>query len=244
MALPLILGGIALGGSIVKGIKARKRRKKGEKMQREAEAFRKENPFEIPDEILENQQLAKNEAFAEPAIVRALEEQARGEQANNLSAVARYATSGADALAAATGVNNQTASRMRDAQIAGDEVRRSNMRDLYGANNTLADYRNMAWDMNVNMPYLQRMQFAQDMQSSAQAAGDQALTEGINSISQMAVGMSGINEDGDYMMNNPFQGSQLFMGKARRRRIAQPYSLPSQVAPRTGNNFLFDTAFE
>lgn len=243
--IPLILGGIALGGSIIKGAKARKQRKRGEKLQREAEARRTD--YRIPQEVIDNQKMARNEAFAEPAIVRYMEEAAQREQANNLSAVNRYSASSADALAAAAGVNATTGQRMADAAITGEQVRHQNMGALYQANNQLADYRTMQWDVNVNMPYLQRMQFAQDMQSAGRAGENQAINDGIGSLMQITSSFGDYydqEDGGGGGLSNPFQGSQLFMGRAKKRRLGGAIGLPSQVTPKTGNDFRFDSAFE
>lgn len=167
-------------GQIVTGIinnrRAKKLRKKGERLQQEAEA--KRTDFTIPDEIQQNIDMAENDAFGRPALQGYLEEIAAREEANNLSAVSRYATSSADALAAAAGVNNQSAQALGRAAAAGEEVRQQNKQQLYGARREMADYRTMAWDMNVNIPYLQRMQFAQQMQG----AGQQGQIDATNSI--------------------------------------------------------------
>lgn len=168
-----------IGQIITSGInadRAKKLRKRGEKLQREAEERRTD--FSIPDEIRKNQQLAESDAFGKPALQSYLEEAAAREESSNLSAVNRYATSSADALAAAAGVNNQSARARTQAAASGEQVRQQNKGALYNANNQMADYETMAWDMNVNIPYLQRMQMAQQMQG----AGYQGQTDSLNSI--------------------------------------------------------------
>lgn len=240
MAIPLIMAGIAAGGAIAKGIRARKLRKRGERLQKKAEQQRTD--FEIPEEIMDNLDLAKNEAFGKPALQSYLEEAAQLQQADDLSAVGRYATSSADALAAATAVSSKTAGARMDAAAAGEEVRAQNMKNLYNAGAQLADYKAMAWDVNVNMPYLQRMQFATDMQGAGRAGEDQAINDGISSLMQAASSFGGYGSDGAYQYQNPT--GQLFWNKGRKRRANNPWSGPTQVTPRSGQNFRFDTAFE
>ena len=170
MALGQIITGIINNG------RARKMRKKGEGLEQQAYAGRTD--FEIPQEIEQNLALAKNEAFGKPALQSQLENIAASEESANLSAVNRYATSGADALAAAAGVSQRTSQSRQKAVATGQEVRQQNMQTLYQAGNNLADYRSMQWDLNVNIPFLQRLQFAQQLQG----AGYQGQNDAINSI--------------------------------------------------------------
>lgn len=169
MALPLLAVGLAstVGGLIAGGKKrraAKRMRKQGERLEKEAWAARTD--FEIPDEIEQNVSMAENEAYAKPALQTYLEEIAAREEASNLSAVNRYATSAADALAAVSGVSRQTSQARTQAAAQGEQVRQQNMGRVYDARETLAGYRTMQWDMNVNMPFLQRLQFAQQMQGA------------------------------------------------------------------------------
>lgn len=144
--------------------RAKKLLRKGEDLQRQAEAQRTD--FKIPDEIKNNYQTAQSEAFGKQEIQQQMENSADAEQSANLAAINRYATSGADALSAASGANQQTAVGYNQAAIAGAQSRQQNMGNMYEAGNLLADYKSMAWDMNVNIPYLQRMQWAMDLQGA------------------------------------------------------------------------------
>lgn len=175
-------GGGGMGGGFwgeltnwIKGVKgtiigigqkkrAKKLRKKGEAMEREAYAMRTD--YQIPEEVKNNYAQSQNEAYAKPAVQRYMEEGADRELANNISAVGQYSTSGADALSAAFAANQQSLVGKNQAAVAGAQARQQNMGRMYEAGNTLADYRSMAWDMNVNVPFLQRLQWAQDLQGA------------------------------------------------------------------------------
>jgi hypothetical protein len=155
---------IKLGMGYSQYRKARKLLKKGEKL--EKEAWAKRTDYKIPTEITGNVGLAESEAFGKPAIQKAMEESADIEMGRNLSTVRRYATSSADALALATGATQQARDGMNEAAVAGAQQRSDNMQHLYEAKNTLADYKTLQWDMNVNVPFLQRMQWAMDLQGA------------------------------------------------------------------------------
>lgn len=185
--------GQGVAGTIQSGVgyyqyrKARKLRKEGERLMKEAQA--KRTDYQIPDEIRNQYSLAHSEAFGKPAVQQAMENAADAEQSANLGAVSRYATSGADALAAAAGVNQQSRQGYNEAAIAGAQQRQQNMGNLYQAGNLLADYKSMAWDLNVNIPYLQRMQWAQDLIGAGyqgQNSGINTFVEGQNQIGESA----------------------------------------------------------
>jgi hypothetical protein len=169
--------------------KARSLRIKGERAERDA--WKNRTDFEIPKEITDAYGTAQAEAFGKPALQQYMENAANQELSGNLSAVKRYATSGADALAAAAGANQQATAGMNQAAMAGAEARQQNMDRLYNAGNLLADYRSMAWDQNVNVPFLQRLQWAQDLQG----AGYQGENDSINTFvaGQNQIGQSAAN---------------------------------------------------
>ena len=158
---------------IIQGIKGRKMRKQGEKLQQQAEARR--TKFQIPTGISANYAQAQNELGAKPAVEQAMQDATNQQLAGNLSAVRRYATSGADALAAASGAQNVAQQGMSQAAVAGGQARQQNMENVLQAGNALGDYQSMQWDVNVNQPYLQRMEFAQGKQAAGQAQEQAAL---------------------------------------------------------------------
>jgi hypothetical protein len=182
-----VAGTIQSGVGILQARKARKLRKKGEALMNEAWA--KRTNFEIPDEAKQNFQEAQNQAYAKPELERAMEENANAGLSNNLSAVKRYATSSADALSLANNANQQFNQRMNEAAITGGQVRQQNQERMYDARNVLSDYRAMAWDMNVNVPFLQRLQWSQDLIGtgmSGEQAGMNQFVEGQNQIGESA----------------------------------------------------------
>lgn len=177
--------------------KAKKLRKKGARL--EKEAWEKRTDFEIPQEVRDQYQAAQNEAYGKPAVQQYMEDAADQTLSGNLSAVKRYATSGADALAAATAVNQQAYNDRGQAAIAGAQARQQNMAAMYSAGNLLADYKSMAWDLNVNVPFLQRLQWAQDLQGAGYQGENDAINtfvEGQNQIGQSAANFFSIGGGG------------------------------------------------
>jgi hypothetical protein len=182
-----VAGTIQSGVGIFQARKARKLRKKGEALMNEA--WSKRTDFEIPDEAKANFQEAQNQAYAKPAVERAIEDNANFALSNNLSAIKRYATSSADALSAVNNASQQFNQNVNQAAIAGDEVRQQNISRLNDSRNVLSDYRAMAWDMNVNVPFLQRIQWAQDLigtGTTGEQAGINQFVEGQNQIGESA----------------------------------------------------------
>jgi hypothetical protein len=182
-----VAGTIQSGVGLFQKRRAKKLRRKGEKLMQEA--WDKRTDFEIPDEITDAYATAQSEAYSKPAVMQFMEDASARELSQNLSAVKRYATSSADALAAASGANTQYGAGLNQAAITGAQARQQNMDRMYEAGNTLADYRTMAWDLNVNMPFLQRMQWAQQMIGSGYQGENDAINtfvEGQNQIGQSA----------------------------------------------------------
>lgn len=193
--MPFNFGAIGQGvaGTIQSGVgllqyrKAKKLYKEGQRLQKEA--YAKRTDYQIPDEIKNNVALAQNEAFGKPAVQSYLEENANQKLSGNLSAVRRYATSSADALALASGANTQANMDMNSAAVAGAQQRQQNMQSLYQANSNLGDHRALAWDLNVNVPFLQRLQWSQDLMGTGyQGQNDATNTfiQGQNQIGESA----------------------------------------------------------
>ena len=182
-----VAGTIQSGVGLLQKRKAKKIRRQGEKLMQEA--WDKRTDYEIPDSITDNYATAQNEAFAKPAVMQYMQDAADRQLGSNLSAVKRYATSSADALAAASGANDVYGSALNQASLAGAQTRQQNLGQMYEAGNTLADYKTMAWDLNVNMPFLQRMQWAQQMIGTGYQGENDAINtfvEGQNQIGQSA----------------------------------------------------------
>lgn len=187
-----VAGTIQSGVGLFQRREAKKLRKKGEAM--EAEAWANRTDFEIPEEVTRNLQTAQNEAYGKSQLQSYMEEQADSEQANNLSAVRRYATSSADALAAAGNANLMARRGKQEAAVAGAQERQQDMGRVYEAGNTLADYKSLQWDMNVNMPFLQRLQWSQSLQGAGYGgmqAGLNQFVEGQNQIGESAANFFG-----------------------------------------------------
>jgi hypothetical protein len=183
----LIGAGLQLATGIIKGIKGRKARKAGEKAMQETRPRMK-----IPGAIDANYAQAQNELGGKPAVQQAMEDSAQQQLAGNLSAVRRYATSSADALAAASGASNVANQGMAEAAAAGGQQRGQALQNVMNAGNQLGDYQSMQWDMNVNQPYLQRMEFAQGKMAAGQAQEQSALSDIGGAAGGIGTGISGL----------------------------------------------------
>lgn len=187
-----VAGTIQSGVGIWQYRQARKLRKQGEALMEKA--YKDRTDYQIPDEIKQNYQNAQSEAYAKSAVQQYMENSADQNQSNNISAVKRYATSSSDALAAASGVNQQNMQARNQAAVAGAEVRQQNMGRAYEAGNLLADYKSLAWDLNVNVPFLQRLQWSQDMIGAGRQGQNDAtntFVEGQNQIGKSAADFFG-----------------------------------------------------
>jgi hypothetical protein len=196
--------------------KAKKLRQRGERLQKEA--WEKRTDFEIPQEIRDQYIASQNQAYGKPALQQYMEDAADQTLSGNLSAVKRYATSGADALAAATTVNQQSMSNRAQAAMAGEQARQQNMATMYNAGNLLADYKSMAWDMNVNVPFLQRLQWAQDLQGAGYQGENDAMNtfiEGQNQIGQSVANFFGGGGGGGGGMMGGMGGGANFSSMGR-----------------------------
>lgn len=225
----------AVGGAIVGGIAGaigggKKRRARRKAKQDFDEMLANKPQYEIPDEIGNNVQDATNEAFGRPALQAYLEEIAAKEQADNLGAVGRYATSSADALAAAAGVNNAASIDRSRAAAAGQEVRQQNMGRMFDARRDLAEYKSMAWDMNVNMPFLQRMQFNQDLHGLEYRELENNINQAWSGFSQAGQAFARSS------MADSVNGTDNTLGPLKGLRIGRrrPTTPESSYIPRTG----------
>jgi hypothetical protein len=204
-----IAAGAQLVGGAVKGIRKRKAAKK---MQQSAQdAFNKgqadaqsaldfldQNKYEIPKEIGQNVALAQNE-LGSSALQSNMEAQADRGLAGQLSSVNRASTSGSDALAAATAVNNAAMGQYNNAAVAGAQERQQDLANLMGARSEMGDYRTTQQNYNVVMPFLQRMELAQG-----------AITNAGNRLAQADSAMF----DSAGMAGDMIQGAGSFLGSA------------------------------
>jgi hypothetical protein len=176
MPVPLIVAGAALAvGAGAKAYGNHRAKKAAQKAQRQAEslqrkgeaqmdeAWKKRTNYEIPKEIQDQYNLAGERAFAKSDIQTGMENSADRGLSNNLSAIRRYATSSNDALAAVSGAYGANQEGYNQAATAGAEQKQQNMAQYYQQGSQMGDYKNLMYDMNVNVPFLQRMEFAQGM---------------------------------------------------------------------------------
>lgn len=124
--------------------------------------------YTIPQEVFQNQKMY--EALASSSRVPGqsyIENQIGQNQANALSATQRAAGSSADALAAISGIQQNSNNMFNQLGMQGAEFQAANRDKLAQANETVADYRQQAFDYNKNQPYQIKMAQKQKYQDQA-----------------------------------------------------------------------------
>jgi hypothetical protein len=158
----LPLGGLLTAGAItgvsagIKGISAWNQNRKANKMQANRQTY------QIPQEIANNQAMYKGLANSSRLPGQSnLENQIGANSANGINAAMQGAGSSADVLASIGNTQNNTNGALNNLAVEGAQNQNMNRDKLAQANNTMADYKNQAFDYNQNEPYQQ--QYARKM---------------------------------------------------------------------------------
>lgn len=134
--------------------------KQGQAMQKEAEGMRKD--YEIPDEVLKAYQYSQSLLGDKSAIQSGMEENASRTLAGNLSNINKGATSATQAILAGSGAQQVFGNQMNQAAMAGAQDQTQKRGEAQGMALNMGDFRDTEYDFNYNLPYLQKLQFAQD----------------------------------------------------------------------------------
>lgn len=215
MPVPLIVAGVGAGvAAIGTGLRAnaqkkaiavaaKSAKKKAKNATAEANAalkFKEDNPYVVPKTVAENVALAKNE-LNNSNYLSNVERQADATLAGQVGALERASTSGADLLAAVNKVSQQSAETKMTGAVNEAQLRQGRVANVIGTNSEASDYESMAYDQNINMPYLQRMELAQgklgiagQMQANAAKLGMENAGAGwgvMTSLGNSATSMAG-----------------------------------------------------
>jgi hypothetical protein len=180
----------------------------------QAEDLIADNPYEVPDVISDAYRTSRGEladaqrdvdlargAGSYGPLQAAMEQAADRRLSMELNLANRAATSSSDALLGAGSAYARNQAGMMDAAIAGigeakqerqfaENKKLNALQMMYSQAGQLGDYENLAYDLNVYQPYLQKMQFAQDLLG----AGYNARIAKANNTAQMvsaAINMAG-----------------------------------------------------
>lgn len=134
--------------------------RQGQSMQKEAEAIRED--YKVPEEVLKAYQFSQSLLGGKSALQSGMEENASRSLAGNLSNINKGATSATQAILAGSGAQQAYGGQMNQATMAG--AQQQNQRQGMAQNMALnmGDFRTTEYDFNHNLPYLQKLQFAQD----------------------------------------------------------------------------------
>lgn len=158
---------MGLGAGIAGAISGRKNRKEGSKLYGEG-LVERDAALASRQDLGESAALNTAYGLAQSLLTGETETQvelkknAARKQSSNLGAVKRYATDGASALAAALGVNDSYNQDLGEAAVVGAQERFKNKQDFYDQSAAKTQYGLLQYDLNVQQPYLQRLQFAND----------------------------------------------------------------------------------
>lgn len=161
-----------VGGGLIKGITGLFQKKKGNRLM-------SQNPFptqEMPPEVLENQQIARNAAI-EGMPAQQYQNAQKNIQRNQAAAIAALT----ERRGAITNIGNvlegtNIATGNLDAQSA--EMRRQNVSQLLGVNQQVASWKDRLFDWNQRQRYMQNRSYAMGLIG----AGNANLTGGIDQI--------------------------------------------------------------
>jgi hypothetical protein len=191
------LGGLATAGVItgisagIKGISALHQAHKAKKMQVNRPTY------QIPQEILNNQAMYKNLANSSRLPGQSnIENQIGANSANSINAAMQGAGSSADVLASLGNTQNNTNNALNNLAIEGAQNQNMNRDKLAGANESLAQYRDQAFDYNKNEPYQQAYARKMALQTAANANLQNGLQD-VSNFSGALVASKGSGSDYD-----------------------------------------------
>lgn len=143
------------------------------KAKKEIKNLLKNRPkYEIADEAFENQASARSQAYGRDRSIQMQQENINQEAANAASAAKDVSGSTSSLLSTIAAINANKTGQLRG--LAQDEaaMQQGKLQTLYGANNAMIDEKDKAWNYNVNMPYQQKLQRANEKLRRAQMITD------------------------------------------------------------------------
>jgi hypothetical protein len=143
------------------------------KAKKEIKKLLKNRPkYEIPDEAAQNQAAARAQAYGRDRSIQMQEENIGQEAANAASAAKDVSGSTSALLSTIAAINANKTGQLRG--LAQDEaaMQAGKMQNMYAANTAMVDEKDKAWNYNVNMPYQQKLQRANEKLRRAQMITD------------------------------------------------------------------------
>lgn len=131
--------------------------------------------YEMSQQHLDNQALARTAAFGRDRAIMAQEENLEQQSADSIGTASQFSNSASGILATLSSITDSKNSALRN--LAADEavIQRSKMQDLYGANTALAEEEDKEFEYNVNMPYQKKLEYLQNRKKRREQVTDQAI---------------------------------------------------------------------
>lgn len=143
------------------------------KAKKEIKSLLKNRPkYEIPNEAFENQSTAKSQAYGRDRSIQMQQENINQEAANAASAAKDVSGSTSSLLSTIAAINANKTGQIRG--LAQDEaaMQQGKLQNLYATNTAMIDEKDKAWNYNVNMPYQQKLQRANEKLRRSQMITD------------------------------------------------------------------------
>lgn len=154
--------------------------------------------YKIPREIAQNQAMYRAQANSTRVPGQSIiENNIKAGSANAMRNVQNTARNTGDVLAAASQINSNQNQAFNNLGLQGAQMQMANKDRLASANETMAQYRNQAFDYNKNQPYLNQMA----RKNALIGSGAQNISGAFNSGANSAFNASLI-ENGGYYGNN------------------------------------------
>jgi hypothetical protein len=128
--------------------------------------------YEIPDEAAQTQSSARSQAYGRDRSIQMQEENINQEAANSAAMAKDISGSTSSLLSTIAAINANKTGQLRG--LAQDEasMQQGKLQNLYAANNAMIDEKDKAWNYNVNMPYQQKLQRANEKLRRSQMITD------------------------------------------------------------------------
>jgi cell division septum initiation protein DivIVA len=191
----LAMGGAQLIGGAIKYFSGKKQHKEGKKLLNSLQYPEEQ----IPQEVIENQNLAK-QAAATGMPSEQYANAMKNIQRQQLTALrgARDRRGGLSALSGIVGSTNDATLNL-DATDA--RMQQQNQRTLYGINNQVAGWKDKVWDNNVRQKYLGNREYALGLMGAGnqnKAAGIDSGVAGLGYLGYGAFGKPQENDNGGF----------------------------------------------
>lgn len=167
-----------------------------------AAQLRNRPKYQMSEEYLNNQAMARAAAFGRDRSIMQQEENLEQEAADAIGQAQQYSTSASGILSTLASISGSKNAALRNLAVDEATIQRGRMQDLYGANQAVAEEQDKEFEYNVNMPYQKKLEFLQARKRRREQLTDQiigsvvglgatALTGGMNQAAGQGAGLLG-----------------------------------------------------